>query len=485
MNIKTTLLRINLLVLLIGATAVSGCAVASSAAPPLQPVPSPQSVAAADRAALGAAALRFATPTVTGVPTLSPSLTPRPSATPTLTPSPSATATTTASPTASATASPAPPTVISDGGRQRLFNEVWQTIADNYLYEDFRGLDWVAVRAEFAPQVAAATSNQEFYDLLIRMVDHLDDHHSRFLAPGAAQAEDQLSTGREAQVGIGVLTMNTGAGAMIVQVFPNSPAADAGLQPRDQILAVDGLPLHAGGDIQGPEGSHLRLTVLRPGDDTRDVVLTRRLVEGRITPTVRRLEGDIGYLAVNTLWVHDMPDMVSGALTDLVVERPLRGIILDLRGNPGGWRSVLSGILSHFVQGRVGVFFDRWNEVPLQIAASSGPDLRDLPLVVLIDDGTASYAELLAGVLQAEAGALIIGRPSAGNTETIYAYELAGGARLWVAQEGFRLRDGTNLEGRGVEPDLLVDADWTRYSEADDPYILEALHWLEMRAGGE
>jgi C-terminal processing protease CtpA/Prc len=168
-----------------------------------------------------------------------------------------------------------------------------------------------------------------------------------------------------------------------------------------------------------------------------------------------------------------MADQVSGALTDLVVERSLKGLVLDLRGNPGGWRDVLTSVLGHFVQGDAGYFFDRQQAVSLVVRESSGPDLRGLPLVVLVDGQTSSYAEVLAAVLQAETGAYIIGTPSAGNTETIYAYELPGGVRLWVAQEGFRLRNG-----QGVQPDLTMDIDWTRYSEEEDPHILAALRHL-------
>jgi C-terminal processing protease CtpA/Prc len=222
----------------------------------------------------------------------------------------------------------------------------------------------------------------------------------------------------------------------------------------------------------------VRLTVARPNEPPREIVLTRRHVEGRISPRVRRLPNSIGYLGITTLWINDMDDQVSGALTDLVVEEPLNGLILDLRGNPGGWRDVLTSVLSHFVQGNVGVFFDRQQTRPLMIHDTSGPDLRGLPLVVLIDERTSSYAEVLAAVLQTEADAHVVGMPSAGNTETIYAYELVGGARLWVAQEGFLLRNGENLEGNGVQPDVIIDVDWTSYSEEQDPYILEGLRYL-------
>ncbi len=378
------------------------------------------------------------------------------------------------------TATPAP-TAASTYSRQAIFEKVWRTIDENYLYDDFRGLDWDGIWAEFAPRVAVAESDESFYILLTEMVGRLDDNHSRFLAPQDAVEESVITVGLEARVGIGVITAPTSDGVIIQHVFSDSPAARAELRPRDRIIAVDGEPFVAGRDITGREGSTVRLTVVRPDDMTRDVVLTRQHVEGRISPLAQRLEGDIGYLRVTTLWVNDMADQVSGALTDLVVERPLNGLILDLRGNPGGWREVLTSVLGHFVQGNVGMFYDRHNVRPLTIRGSSGPDLQGLPLVVLIDRNTASYAEVLAAILQAEADAYVIGMPSSGNTETIYAYELSDGARLWVAQEGFRLRNGTNLEGYGVQPDQIIDAEWARYSEANDPHILAALRSLHRR----
>jgi C-terminal peptidase prc len=422
-------------------------------------------------------------PEATATATASPTRRPSASATPTrkiaTTPTPSPPPESRKHPAAALTPTSAPsPTPLTASGRQQVFEKVWQIIDEHYLYADFHGVNWDDTWHEFAPRVAAAESNEEFYALMTEMVNLLGDHHSRFLAPHDAVEESAMTVGQEVQVGIGVITRPTSDGVIIQHVLSGSPAAQAGLRPRDRIVAVDGAPFTVDKDITGVEGTRVRLTVERPNDQMHDVVLTRQHVEGRIAPTVRWMSGNIGYLAVPTLWVNDMDDQVSGALTDLVVEKSLNGLILDLRGNPGGWRDVLTSVLSHFVQGEAGVFFDRQGASPLIIHESSGPDLRDLPLVVLIDQGTSSYAEVLAAVLQVEAEAYVIGMPSAGNTETIYAYELPDGARLWVAQEGFRLRNGMNLEGEGVQPDHIIAVDWTRYSEEQDPYILAALRHL-------
>ncbi len=395
-------------------------------------------------------------------------------------------------PVATATPAPAPTMVeplpsatpISELMRQQIFNEVWTTINEHYLYSDFRGVDWAAVRAEFEPRVEAAHGDVAFYQLLTEMVDRLADDHSRFLPPQAAQREDALSSGREEQVGIGVIALPLSDGLLIQHVFPASPAERAGLRPRDRIVAIDGA-FYTQGDIQGPEGSQVRLTVVRPGEVSQDILITRQYVEGRITPIAYRLPGEIGYLSITTLWVSDMDQQAAAALASISGPQPLRGLILDLRSNPGGWRNVLTGLLGHFISGNVGSFTSRTGDTPLLINPGSTPDLRGIPLAVLVDKNTASYAELIAAILQGQAGAVVIGAPTSGNTETIYSYELTGGARLWVAQEGFRPRAGDDLEGRGVQPDILVLDDWTRFSETDDPVILAALRLLGPSAGGQ
>jgi C-terminal peptidase prc len=376
----------------------------------------------------------------------------------------------------------ADPTPLPQDLREQIFGEVWALVAEHHLNADELTLQWAELRAEFAPQISAAATTAEFYALLAAMVARLDDQHSRILPPSDARREDVQTTGRAEQVGIGVLTLRREDGLMIQHVFPDSPAARAGLRPRDRIVTIDDVAFSEG-RLEGDEGSLVRLMIARPGEDLRDVALNRKAVVGQIGPTVRRLADDVAYVGLTTLWIADMADQTATALAALEAEAPLRGVILDLRSNPGGWRNVLTGVLSHFVDGPVGDFYSRTTTVPFAIPTSAAPDLRGLPIVVLIDAGTASYAELLAGILQEEAGAVVIGMPSAGNTETIYAYELTGGARLWIAQEGFRLRNGVNLEGVGVRPDLLLADDWTRFSEATDPAILLGLSVLTAAPG--
>jgi C-terminal peptidase prc len=369
--------------------------------------------------------------------------------------------------------------VIAPEVRQRIFDQVWSTVSSEYLYGDYNGIDWQALHEEYQARIEQDDSRDGFYQAVAEMVAQLGDQHSRFVPPAAVVAEDASATGNEMTVGIGVMTRPRRDGAFVQIVFPDSPAARSGLRPRDRIISVNGRPYRdEDGDLHGDAGTSVRLTVVRPGGKPYDVVLVRQEVQSRIAPYYRRFPGDIGYVSIPTLWVSDMGEQVSGALTDLVAGGELRGLIIDVRSNRGGWGQVLSEVLGHFVRGQVGVFFGRSSVRPLVIAPPAGPDLRRVPLVVLVDNDTASYAELIAAVLQREASAQVVGSQTAGNTETIYAHTFEDGSRLWLAQEGFRLQDGTNLEGVGVAPSSVVDADWTRYSEDDDPQLLEALRLL-------
>lgn len=443
--------------------AIAGCALAPASASS----PEPATTALASAVVAAVSPQPQSSPTTLPTPSPRPTQRPAPTAEPTLAP-----------PTAEPSVEPTPALMPFDE-REQIFDEVWQTVKDHYLYPDFHGVDWDALHDQYAAQLDADQTRDEFYGMMVEMVATLNDEHSRFLPPAAAQTENATISNNEVTVGIGVLTKPRPDGAFIQIVYPDSPAARAGLEPRDRIIAVDGRPYRADdGNLLGEAGTSVRLTVVRPGEKLRDVVLSRQEVQNHIVPSYRRFPGDIGYVSIPTLWVKDMDEQVNGALTDLVAEGPLNGIILDVRANGGGWGSVLSGLLSHFVRGQVGTFFDRHKVRPLEISAPAGPDLRRVSVVVLVDNQTASYAEVLAAVLQQEKGAEIVGTRTAGNTETTYAYTLSDGSRLWLAQEGFRLQNGESLEGVGVEPDSTVDIDWTHYSEDDDPQLLEALRLL-------
>ncbi|HEX6288114.1 MAG TPA: S41 family peptidase [Herpetosiphonaceae bacterium] len=446
-------------------------------------------------------------PQPTATATLAPSPLAAPTSTPTDTPLPAETPTSVAvsptpdvpTPTATPTIDPSQltpvptPTLpaLDRTRRSELFDEVWQTVADHYLYADFGGVNWVEIKARYESRALEAAAPAEFYATLSEMIDELRDEHSRFEDPQTAFTQRAIASGTDAYVGVGILTVEYDDGLLVTTVFPNSSAANAGMKRRDMIVAVDGQPVAGDGalpEIGGPANTRVELEVYTPGGEARTLTLERRPVLAQYVPEAYRLpETRVGYVLVQSFWAHDMADRVRVGVQRLVAdEGHLDGLIVDVRGNGGGWRSVLEGLLSHFVAGEVGAFYSQEESYPLTITPSElSPSLKDLPLVVLVDRETESYAEIFAAVLQAQRGASVVGVNTAGNTETIYAYDFDDGSRLWVAQEGFRLQDGSNLEGRGVLPDRSIGVDWMRFSEARDPHIVEAIQMIEQARAGD
>jgi C-terminal processing protease CtpA/Prc len=255
---------------------------------------------------------------------------------------------------------------------------------------------------------------------------------------------------------------------------------------RDRITHVDGQPFQNPrtdpSRIRGTAGTTVRLTVRSPGKEPREVEVVRERIVGGVAPSSRRLESHpgIGYLIIPDLWTGDMDVQVNRELEKLLeAQPPMTGLVIDIRGNGGGYRSVLEHILGNFLSGEVGQFYDQEGAYPFEITGRTlQKRLGGTPLAVLSDGGTESYAEVMAAALQFRGKAVVVGRPSAGNTETIYRYDFEDGSRLWVAEQGFRLPDGTELEGRGVVPDEVVSEDWTAFPESEDPDIRKALEAL-------
>ncbi len=415
-----------------------------------------------------------------------------PTATPSPSPTPTAAGTRGIGPAATPIELVVQPTpqlpALDEAQRSDIFEKVWGTVAAHYLYSDFGGVDWHKLKQEYQPRALQADSSAAFYATLRAMVKQLGDEHSRFLDPQAAYREQGLSTG-EVYVGIGVATIDDPQGRLVTTVFRDSPAREAGIKRRDIIVAVDGAPIDSHGSrIKGPPATTVRLQVRNPGGEERSVTVQRRAVLEQYRPDVYLLPGtDVGYLLIQSFWPMETPQAVEQALTQFLEahEGQLAGLIVDVRLNNGGWRSVLEGLLGNFVQGEVGAFYSHSSSYGLHVTPTKVyAPVKELPVVVLVDRGTKSYAEIFAAVLQSQGRAQVVGVNTTGNTETIYPYDFDDGSRLWVAQEGFRLADGLTLEGRGVVPDRSIAIDWLRFSELRDPHIVKGVELIRQRAAG-
>lgn len=321
----------------------------------------------------------------------------------------------------------------------RAFADVFGYIKDHYVEDiDDRVLLQAAIRG---------------------MLDELDPH-SAWLSAEALSGVNEQTTGRYGGLGV-ELEIHDGY-LEVVTAMDDTPAAAADLRPGDRILAIDGRAL-AGTDshaainrLRGEPGTSVSLTVAREGGATEDMLLTRRVIS---VASVKgeRIEGEYGYVRISS-FQHDTAASLDDTFADLQAGEPaLSGLVLDLRSNPGGVLSASVAVADRFLDDGLIVYTEgRTDDSQLDFEAHPGGPMEDIPLVVLVDQGTASAAEIVAGALQAHDRALILGERTfgKGSVQTIMPLRNGSGMRLTTAR--YYTPDGRSIQARGIDPDVPV-----------------------------
>jgi C-terminal peptidase prc len=369
--------------------------------------------------------------------------------------------------------------------RLGILDQVWQQVRDGYLDPTMHGLDWDAVHTDFEERMLITLDAREAYQNVSDMVALLEDPDTFFVS-----ALDLESSALDPTYGgIGVLVDSTApqdAGLRIVYVFPGGPALDAGIQPRDVILAVNGDPCASPEIIRGPVGTSVELLVRSPGEEPRPVRVERQRIAPVYEVEPARVPGSprFGYLRLVSM-AGDAGEQVEAALTQMLDQGALSGLVLDLRHASSGDLEVTRRILGSFLGGEVAILRTRQGDTPFVVEAGSLRDrLADVPLAVLVDTATDGEAERLAALLQAERDAVVVGQPTAGHTQIVTQAPLPDGSVLQMVVAGMLLSDGTRLEGRGVIPDIVQQDDWLIRPAAEDVWILTAVRELRRSSQG-
>ncbi|HEX2697233.1 MAG TPA: S41 family peptidase [Anaerolineales bacterium] len=378
------------------------------------------------------------------------------------------------------------PNVPADLQKQ-IFEDVVETVNKVYVYPDFNGKDWDGIVTNYRSKLDAGLSTEAFYENMEAMITELGDDHSRFESPVEVADDNAELAGTNEFVGIGtyVLPQPKKNQAVIISIFPNSPAEHAGLNSHDSILAADGYPLLEGDNIylsrlRGPECSAVVLTVRSPGEGPRQVMLVREritsplLIGARLVATT---DGSrIGYIFLPSFFDETIPQQVKDALNGF---GELDGLIIDNRLNGGGSSEVLLPILSYFASGTLGDFTSRSSSRPLTITPHPIQNSQNVPMVVLVGEDTVSFGEIFSGVLQDSGRAKIVGQTTLGNVETLHGYKQKDGSMLWIAEETFvPAHSHANWEAIGIIPDVEAYADWDTFTFETDPSIAAALTLL-------
>ncbi|MBO8138281.1 MAG: PDZ domain-containing protein [Desulfotomaculum sp.] len=289
------------------------------------------------------------------------------------------------------------------------------------------------------------------------MLKTLDDPYTEYLTPEAL--EDFTDSLNGNYVGIGIRMEEQDGYPVILEVFVNSPAQAGGLKPGDIITAVEGedigeMPLAlVAAKIQGPEGSKVTLTIKRQ-EKTFDVTLTRKAVTA---PTVMQkvVFDDIGYINVDSFGRDTAVDFT--AAIDKLKSQNVKGLIIDLRNNPGGYLTAAVRMTGHFLPlgTKVVSVVDRDGERQVYRSIGSA-DAAEIPVVVLVNANTASAAEILAGALQDHKAAVLVGDQTYGKGTVQTVFNLSNGGALKLTMARYQLPSGRFIDGIGLTPDRQV-----------------------------
>jgi carboxyl-terminal processing protease len=345
------------------------------------------------------------------------------------------------------------------------FWEAWNLVHNNYV--DIKDVDDITL-------MRGAISG---------MMQALGDEHSSYMDPeGYALANDSLEGEYE---GIGAYVDTTTEYLTITSPMPGSPAEEAGLKPGDQVMAIDGedmsgLPGEAVRlKIIGPAGTTVHLTIKRDGeDDLLEFDITREKIEVE-SASGEMLENEIAYVQVTTFGVNTTPELLA-TLEDLMAQNP-KGIILDLRNNGGGFLQTAVEVTSQFVDEGVVLYEQYGNEERTTFDAMSGGLATDenLPMVVLINEGSASASEIVAGALQDLGRAELVGVTSYGKGSVQNWIPLSGdngAVRITIAK--WLTPNERTIHEIGLTPEHVVEMTEEDRLAERDPQLDKAVEVL-------
>jgi carboxyl-terminal processing protease len=337
---------------------------------------------------------------------------------------------------------------------------------------------WISLHDTFG---SALDDNGLMEGALNDMVDSIGDPHTSYMDPETFARVNESMIGEYEGIGATVQQNEQTGGLELISLFDGSPAEQAGLKPGDQIVRVNGDDVTTLSEaeivalVRGPAGSSVLLGILRAGEpDVFDVEVVRAHIS---VPSVasRVLDGNIGYIRLSQ-FDFSSSEAMRTALQGMDANH-LNGLILDVRGNPGGYLTTSIEVASAYIP-KGTIVIERAPGRETSHEALENAIAPDVPMIVLVDQGSASASELIAGALQDHHRATIVGMPTfgKGSVQTWRTLSNGGGIRITISR--WYTPDGHSVSDVGITPDVEVPYVSPEVSGDEDNQLTAAIQVL-------
>lgn len=340
---------------------------------------------------------------------------------------------------------------------------------------------WDLVEKEFYDRTAV-NATEMTYGAIAGMLASLKDPHTAFASPSISSITDEDMKGSFDGIGVNV-EMKDGL-VTVVTPIEGSPGEAAGIKPGDVIVKVDGrdtttLPLlEVVALIRGPRDSVVELTLIRAGEPEPLVIRVKRAEIVVESVMAKMLDHDIAYVKL-TSFAEPTADLLAKRLNELMAANP-KGLILDLRNNPGGLLDAAVDVTSQFISEGVVLYQQSRDTEKMPHYAKSGGVATSIPMAVLINKGSASASEITAGALQDVGRAKLIGEPSFGKDTVQNVHRLSDNSTVRVTISKWLTPKEQPIHDTGLRPDIVVPLTEEDYEARRDPQLDRAVEYVRQ-----
>ncbi len=334
---------------------------------------------------------------------------------------------------------------------------------------------WNIAESQFYGQLP--TDQARTYGAVRGMMESFNDPYSIFVEPPQTELQNQQLSGKFGGIGASVRRENDGR--IVLSPFPDRPAAQAGVKEGDVLIKIDDTPITPDMKfeavtslLRGEVGTKVRLEIDRSGQQLAFDVTRAEISVPSVTWRILSQAPDVGYVKLN-IFAQTSKDELIKAVDDLKKQGAKR-LIFDLRDNGGGLLDAAIGVASQFVDGKV-VGEKRRDGAPRDFTAEANGAARDMPLVVLVNGGTASASEIVAGAIQDRGRGVLVGVKTYGKGSVQNVIPLSDGSSLHVTVADWLTPNGRQITGKGLQPDVVVDLSADDAANGRDPQLDRAI----------